>query len=215
MMAPLTGCVTGGGGDCPADAVTVVASLSREVGRLSEPSAQHAVLDRGSGAVQATTSPALANTSVGSLDVTEPRFDLLDGTAVGKAPVGDTDLVLVTAVPADRAFAVRRAVGWNVLLVVPTGPVAARRMEDGDLDVDLSTRREDAKSTRRRSSRGSGRRSRPPARRPARGPRTSPPRPRRRPARSTRWAPARPRPRSDQSTGVESSGDLFRLDAVP
>lgn len=163
MMAPLTGCVTCGGGDCPADAVTVVASLSREVGRLSEPSAQHAVLDRGSGAVQATTSPALANTSVGSLDVTEPRFDLLDGTAVGKAPVGDTDLVLVTAVPADRAFAVRRAVGWNVLLVVPTGPVAARRMEDGDLDVDLSTRREDAKSTRRRSSRGSGRRSRPPA----------------------------------------------------
>ncbi|WP_207591051.1 methyl-accepting chemotaxis protein [Halomontanus rarus] len=87
------------------------------------------------------------------------------GVLQAYAPVPGTEWVAVTSVPADDAFAVRDAIGWNIIFIVAAGlltlslvgvvlgrqtvlPLArlrreAERMEGGDLEADLETNRTD------------------------------------------------------------------------
>lgn len=148
--------------------IVVIGSVERQIDRLARPSQHHstALLDTERGTVVTNTSGWPATLALD--DIEHPAnltTHIRHSHVLGVAPVSGTKWVLVSAVPTDHAFAVRSAVGWNVLLVVLTGLLSlalvglvlgqqtvpplvrlrekTERMEAGDLGVDLETTRRD------------------------------------------------------------------------
>lgn len=159
------------GARVPADEskyIVVVGAVERQVDRLARPEGNHstALLDTERGTVVTASDDWSETLDVSDLDrPRETRFYGRDSHVLGVAPVSGTEWVVVTSVPTRRAFAVSRAVGRNVMLVVLTGLVSltlvgvvlgqltvpplvrlrrkAERMEAGDLDVDFRSNRTD------------------------------------------------------------------------